>query len=68
MFLGSDIRGASAHKVHIIFNYNGKNVLINKEINKKKDLFTHLYSLVIKPDNTYKVIIDNVDTESGEIG
>lgn len=33
--LGPDICGPGTKKVHVIFNYKGKNVLINKDIRCK---------------------------------
>jgi len=51
----------------VIFNYKGKNLLIKKEIRCKDDEFTHLYTLIVKPDNTYEVLIDNEKAESGSL-
>ena len=31
------------------------------------DVFSHLYTLVVKPDNTYIVKIDNKKVESGDL-
>ncbi|NXL73785.1 CALR protein, partial [Leptocoma aspasia] len=62
-----DICGPGTKKVHVIFNYKGKNVLINKDIRCKDDEFTHLYTLVLRPDNTYEVKIDNARVESGSL-
>ena len=31
------------------------------------DVFTHLYTLIVRPDNTYEVKIDNKKVESGEL-
>lgn len=31
------------------------------------DIYTHLYTLIVKPDNTYIVKIDNEKVESGEL-
>lgn len=31
------------------------------------DVFTHLYTLIVRPDNTYEVKIDNVKAESGTL-
>lgn len=53
--------------MHVIFSYKGKNHLINKEIRCKDDVLTHLYTLIVKPDNTYEVLIDNEKVESGEL-
>ena len=52
-------------QVHVIFSYKGKNHLINKDIRCKDDVFTHFYTLIVKPDNTYEVLIDNEKVESG---
>lgn len=34
-YIGPDICGPGTKKVHVIFNYKGKNVLINKDIRCK---------------------------------
>lgn len=67
IMFGPDICGPGTKKVHVIFNYEGKNHLINKEIRCKDDVHTHLYRLVVKPDNTYKVLIDGEVVEKGDI-
>lgn len=54
-FSGPDICGPSSKKVHVIFNYKGQNHLIKKEIRPKDDVYTHLYTLIVKPDQTYEV-------------
>lgn len=54
---GPDICGPGTKKVHVIFSYKGKNLLINKDIRCKDDIYTHLYTLIVKPDNTYQVNI-----------
>uniref|UniRef100_H2MRV1 Calreticulin n=1 Tax=Oryzias latipes TaxID=8090 RepID=H2MRV1_ORYLA len=67
IMFGPDICGPGTKKVHVIFNYKGKNHLINKDIRCKDDEFTHLYTLVVNPDNTYEVKIDNKKVESGNL-
>ncbi len=67
LHLGPDICGYSTKKVHVIFTYKGKNLLIKKEIKCKDDEFTHLYTLILNPDNTYEVRIDNEKVESGKL-
>lgn len=57
----------STKKVHVIFNYKGTNHLIKKEIRCKDDSKSHLYTLIIKPDNTYVVKIDNEVAEEGSL-
>lgn len=41
--------------------------MINKEIRCKDDVFTHFYTLIVNPDNTYEVLIDNEKVESGSL-
>lgn len=60
-------RLSDSFQVHVIFSYKGKNHLINKEIRCKDDVFTHFYTLIVKPDNTYEVLIDNSKVESGNL-
>jgi len=67
VMFGPDICGYSTKKVHVIFNYNGNNLLIKKDIKCNDDELTHLYTLIVKPDNTYIVKIDNEKVESGKL-
>lgn len=67
VMFGPDICGPGTKKVHVIFNYKGKNLLINKDIRCKDDELTHLYRLHVKPDNTYKVLIDGEVVEKGDL-
>ncbi|XP_076462169.1 calreticulin-like [Babylonia areolata] len=67
IMFGPDICGPGTKKVHVIFNYKGKNLLTKKDIRCKDDVYTHLYTLIVRPDNTYEVKIDNEKVESGEL-
>uniref|UniRef100_A0A667YPY6 Calreticulin n=2 Tax=Myripristis murdjan TaxID=586833 RepID=A0A667YPY6_9TELE len=67
IMFGPDICGYSTKKVHVIFNYKGKNHLIKKEIKCKDDELSHLYTLILNPDQTYEVKIDNEKVESGSL-
>jgi len=55
------------NKVHVIFNYNGKNLLWKKEPRFPDDKLTHVYTLLVKPDNSYEVYIDQEKKESGKL-
>jgi calreticulin len=55
IMFGPDICGFATKKVHVIFTYKGTNYLIKKDIKAETDQLTHVYTLVVKPDNTYKV-------------
>ncbi|XP_069784574.1 calreticulin-like [Narcine bancroftii] len=67
LMFGPDICGYTTKKVHVILNYKGKNHLIKKDIKCKDDELTHLYTLILKPDQTYEVKIDNEKVESGNL-
>ncbi|XP_068130401.1 calreticulin [Hyperolius riggenbachi] len=67
IMFGPDICGPPTKKVHVIFHYKGKNLQINKDIRCKDDVFSHLYTLIVRPDNTYEVKIDNSKVESGNL-
>merc|ERR1711990_430044 len=56
-------------RTHLIFNYDGKNVLKKSDLSyKQEDEGTsHLYRLVIKPDNTARVEIDQEKIYEGSI-
>jgi len=65
IMFGPDICGPGTKKVHVIFQYKGKNLLVKKEIRCKDDVDTHIYTLIVNPDNTYEVLIDNVSAQKG---
>merc|ERR1712038_2052103 len=67
VMFGPDICGPGTKRVHVIFNHKGKNLLTKKEIRCKDDQMTHLYTLIVKPDNSYEVLIDNEKAESGTL-
>lgn len=67
IMFGPDICGSSTKKTHLIFNYKGKNHLIKKEIKAETDQFTHLYTLILNPDNTYEVQIDSKEVAKGSL-
>jgi len=54
-------------KVHIIFGYKGQNLLWKKEPRYPDDKLTHVYTVQVKPDNTYKFWIDQEEKESGKL-
>jgi calreticulin len=64
---GPDICGTSTKKVHVILTYKGKNHLIKKEISAESDRLTHVYTLILNPDQTYEVRIDGSKKESGSL-
>lgn len=67
IMFGPDICGYSTKKVHVIFNYKGNNLLTKKDIRCKDDTLSHLYTLIVNPDNTYEVRIDGKKEESGSL-
>jgi calreticulin len=67
VMFGPDICGPGTKKVHVILTYKGKNHLIKKDIRCKDDELTHLYTLILNPDNTYEVQIDSEKAESGSL-
>uniref|UniRef100_A0A8C4WVK0 Calreticulin n=1 Tax=Eptatretus burgeri TaxID=7764 RepID=A0A8C4WVK0_EPTBU len=67
IMFGPDICGYSTKKVHVILNNKGKNHLIKKEVKCKDDEMTHLYTLMLYPDQTYEVRVDQEKIESGSL-
>ena len=67
MMFGPDICGTSTRKTHVIFGYKGKNHLVKKDIKTESDQPSHVYTLIISPDITYEVRIDNKKVESGSL-
>lgn len=69
VMFGPDICGSSNKKTHTILHYEKKadNLLIKKEIPCENDQLSHLYTLVVRPDNTFEVFVDNKSVRSGKL-
>lgn len=55
IMFGPDICGHSTKRVHVILPYKEENHLIDHTIACETDVFTHVYTLAIHPDNSYEV-------------
>mmetsp|Transcript_6044 Transcript_6044/g.6945 ORF Transcript_6044/g.6945 Transcript_6044/m.6945 type:complete len:304 (+) Transcript_6044:90-1001(+) len=70
IMFGPDLCGYDVSRIHLIFNYKGENLLKTEDIKleyEDKDEFTHLYTLIVKPDNTYTVLFDLEEKASGSL-
>jgi len=67
IMFGPDICGTSTKKVHVIFHHSGKNHLVKKDIRAETDQLTHVYTLIVHPDDTYEVRVDGDKRESGSL-
>ena len=69
VMFGPDVCGTSNKKTHVILHYEPKsdNLLIKKEVPTETDDVTHLYTLIVKPDNTFEVRIDNKSVREGKL-
>jgi len=67
IMFGPDICGSSTKKTHVIFTYKGKNHLIKREVRGESDENTHLYTLILHPDNTFQVNIDGKEVTKGSL-
>ena len=69
IMFGPDKCGPSNKKTHVIFNYPPKNdnLLIKKEVTMESDNLSHLYTLHVKPDNTFEVLIDGKSVREGNL-
>merc|ERR1712032_874983 len=56
-------------RTHLIFNYKGKNVLKKTDLSYKQENegTSHLYRMMLKPDNTVRVEIDEEKIYEGSI-
>jgi calreticulin len=69
IMFGPDICGSSNKKTHVILAAEKKkdNLLIKKDIPCETDDLTHLYTLVIRPDNTFEVFVDDKSVRAGKL-
>merc|ERR1719395_59202 len=56
-------------RTHLIFNYKGKNVLKKSDLDYKQEGegTSHLYRMILKPDNTVRVEIDEEKIYEGSV-
>jgi len=66
IMFGPDMCG-STKRTHVIFTYKGKNHLIKNDVPTESDTFTHVYTLIVRPDQTFTVLIDNEEKRSGNL-
>lgn len=66
VMFGPDICGSATKRTHLILtDKKGNNLLTKKTIPCETDTLTHIYTLVVNPNNTYSVLIDNAEKETG---
>merc|ERR1711988_440443 len=66
IMFGPDICGATK-RTHLIFNYKDDNHLRTSDMRTESDELTHLYTLIVHPDRTYEVQIDQKEIASGSL-
>lgn len=64
---GPDICGYDTKRVHAIITFKGKNLLHKKKVECETDELSHVYTWVISPDNTYKILIDGTEKKVGSL-
>jgi len=69
IMFGPDICGPSNRKTHVIFSYPPKNdnLLIKDDVKVETDKLSHLYTLVVRPDDSFEVFIDQESVRSGSL-
>lgn len=66
VMFGPDLCGTT-RKTHAIFNYKDTNLENKKHISGGFDDAMHRYTLIVHPDNTYEVLLDQEKIESGSL-
>lgn len=69
IMFGPDVCGTSNKKTHVILHSDKKddNLMIKNEVPTETDDLTHLYTLIVNPDNTFQVLIDNKSVKKGKL-
>ena len=67
IMFGPDICGLSTKKIHTIFNYKDENYLMKNEEKCETDQLSHVYTLVVNPDNTYEILVDLESKRKGSL-
>jgi len=68
IMFGPDICGFNK-RTHAILHSHTKNenLLINKDIHTESDNLSHMYTLVIRKDNTFEVFVDQKSVRAGKL-
>lgn len=61
---GPAICGYAIKKVEVVLTKNGKNHSIKKEVACETDQLTHVYTLIIRANATYNILINNAKKQS----
>ena len=70
IMFGPDICGYDVSVIHLIFNWKGRLLHRNPEISldfDERDSKSHIYTLLLSPNNTYKIYIDLREKSSGKL-
>lgn len=69
IMFGPDVCGSSNKRTHVILHsfLKDDNLLIKKDVPTETDDLTHLYTLIINPDNTFEVRVDNKAVREGKL-
>jgi len=57
-------------RIHAIFTFDGDNLLRTEDVKLEyddKNQFTHLYTMHVKPDNTYEIFFDKKSKAAGKL-
>lgn len=66
IMFGPDICGYTK-RTHVIFHNKDQNHLIKNDVRCESDQLTHVYTLIVKPDRTFEVLIDGKSERAGSI-
>lgn len=70
IMFGPDLCGYDVSRIHAIFGHKGENLLRKPDISlttEDKTEHTHVYTFVVKPDQTYEVLLDGKSKAKGEL-
>merc|ERR1712118_401807 len=70
IMFGPDICGYDVSRIHVIFNFQGENLLRTEDIKLNyddKNKLTHLYTLVVNSDNSYEIFLDKNSKAKGQL-
>lgn len=66
IMFGPDVCG-NTKRIHVIFSYKGENYVKKTDIKYETDNLTHVYTLVVKSDNTFQVLMDMSVVSEGNL-
>lgn len=67
IMFGPDSAGPGARRLHFIMRFENQTYISKQMFRAPDDKFTHMYTLIIRPNNNYEILIDGHKNYTGSL-